>query len=99
MAVEVPADVTPPPAPPEKTKFLRIKVVDRNKEGHPAVNVRLPMTLVKWGLKMAQSFSPEMKAASVDWDAVTAMIEEGEVGKIVEVEDEAQNKTVEVWVE
>jgi hypothetical protein len=59
----------------------------------------MPLTIVKWGMKMAQAFSPEMKDVNVDWDSVNAMIQQGEVGKIVEVEDEAQHKTVEVWVE
>jgi hypothetical protein len=48
-------------------------------------------------MKMAQAFSPEMKDANLDWESITAMIQEGERGKIVEVEDEVQHKTVEVW--
>ena len=40
-----------------------------------------------------------MKNANLDWENITAMIQEGEQGKIVEVEDEAHHKTVEVWVE
>jgi hypothetical protein len=54
---------------------------------------------VKFGMKMAQAFSPEVKNANLDWDSITAMIEEGELGRIVDVEDEAENKTIEVWVE
>ena len=42
---------------------------------------------------------PEMKNANLDWDSISAIIEEGEQGKIVEVEDEADHKTVDVWVE
>jgi hypothetical protein len=82
-----------------KPKSLRIKVVDHAKEGRPAVNINMPISVVKWGMKMAQAFSPEMKDANVDWASVTEMIEAGEIGKLVEVEDEAQNKTVEIWVE
>jgi hypothetical protein len=48
-------------------------------------------------MKMAQAFSPEMKDANLDWDSITAIIQEGEQGKIVEVE--ADDKTVAVWVE
>ena len=80
-------------------KHLRIRVVDHSKEGRPAVNVRMPMGVVRWGMKMAQAFSPEMKNVDVDWDSLSAMIEQGEVGKLVEVEDEAEHKTVEIWVE
>ena len=49
-------------------------------------------------MRMAQAFSPEMKDADLDWESI-AMIQEGERGKIVEVEDEVDHKTVEVWVE
>ena len=82
-----------------RPKFLHVKVVDHSSQARPAVNVKMPISVVKWGMKMAQAFSPEMKETKVDWDAVAAMIESGEIGKIVEVEDEAQQKTVEVWVE
>jgi phage terminase Nu1 subunit (DNA packaging protein) len=34
-----------------------------------------------------------------DQAQTTAMIQEGEQGKIVEVEDDVDHKTVEVWVE
>jgi hypothetical protein len=83
----------------EKTKTLRIKVVDTSKDGNPAVNIRVPIGVVKFGLKMAQAFSPEVKKANVDWDSISEMIEQGEVGKIVDVDDEAEHKTIEVWVE
>ena len=82
--------------PVKKAKFLRVRVVE---DGHPAVNVKVPIGVAKWGMKMAQAFSPEMKGANLDWETITAMIQEGEQGKIVEVEDEVDHKTVEVWVE
>jgi hypothetical protein len=82
--------------PEKKAKFLRVRVVE---DGHPAVNVKVPIGVARWGMKMAQAFSPEMKDADLDWERITAMIQEGEGGKIVEVEDEVDHKTVEVWVE
>jgi hypothetical protein len=80
-------------------KYLRVRVIDHSKECKPAVNVKMPMSVVRWGVKMAGAFSPEMKNVDIDWDEVNSMIQEGETGKLVEVEDEAQSKTVEVWVE
>jgi hypothetical protein len=77
-------------------KLLRVRVVE---DGHQAINVKVPIGVAKWGMRMAQAFSPEMKNANLDWDSITAMIQEGEQGKLVEVEDEADHKTVEVWVE
>ena len=82
--------------PDRKARFLRVRVVE---DGHPTVNVKVPIGVAKWGMKMAQAFSPEMKAANLDWDSITAIIQEGEQGKLVEVEDEVDHKTVEVWVE
>jgi hypothetical protein len=80
-------------------KYLRVKVVDHDKEGRPAVNIKVPIGVVKWGMKMAQAFSPQMRDVDLDWDSIDAMVQEGESGKIVEVEDEAEHKTVEVWLE
>jgi hypothetical protein len=85
---------------PEKAaKYLRVKVVDHTKEGRPAVNIKVPIGVVKWGMKMAQAFSPQMKDVNLDWNSLDAMVHEGETGKIVEVEDEAAHKTIEVWLE
>ncbi len=83
----------------KKATTLRIKVVDYAKEGRPVVNVKVPIGMVKWGLKMGAAFSPQLKEAHLDWDEINAMLEQGDLGKIVEVEDEAEHKTVEVWVE
>lgn len=85
--------------PEKKARSLRIKVVDNTKDGRPPVNVNMPIGVVKFGMKIAQAFSPEVKAVNLDWDSITAMIDEGALGKIVDVEDEAEHKTIEVWVE
>lgn len=82
-----------------KAKFLRIKVVDTTRPDGPGVNVKMPIGLVRWGMNVAQAFSPELKEAKIDWNDLTAMLASGELGKIVEVEDEAEHKTVEIWVE
>jgi hypothetical protein len=73
-----------------------VRVVE---DGHPVVNVKVPISVARWGMKMAQAFSPEMKDTNLDWERITAMIQEGEQGKIVEVDDEVDHQTVEVWVE
>ncbi len=80
-------------------KYLRVKVVDHAKEGRPAVNIKVPIGVVKWGMKMAQAFSPQMKDVNLDWNSIDAMVQEGETGNLVEVEDEAEHKTIEVWLE
>jgi len=83
----------------EKKRYLRVKVVNTSKDARPTVNIRVPIGVVKWGMKMAQAFSPEVKEANLDWDSITAMFEESAPGEIVHVEDEAEHKTVDVWVE
>ncbi len=80
-------------------EYLRVTVVDLAKEGRPAVNIKVPIGVVKWGMKIAQAFSPQMKDVDFDWNSIDAMVQEGGSGKIVEVEDEAKHKTVEVWLE
>lgn len=82
-----------------RAKYLRVKVIDDTKEGHPVVNVRVPIGLVKFGFKMAKAFSPEMKDANVDWNEIAALIDEGAMGELVHVEDEAERKTIDVYVE
>jgi hypothetical protein len=82
--------------PAKQATLLRVRVLEG---GRPTVNIKVPIGVAKWGMKMAQAFSPQMKDADQDWDAITTIIQEGEQGKIVEVEDEVNHKTVEVWVE
>jgi hypothetical protein len=83
----------------QSAKHMRIRVIDHEKEGKPAVNIKMPVSVVRWGMKMAKAYSPQLKDVDVDWDGIDTMIKQGEVGKLVEVEDEAQHKTVEIWVE
>ena len=85
--------------PERAARYLRVKVVDHAKEGSPAVNIKVPVGVVKWGMKMAQAFSPQMSKVDLDWDSIDAMVQDGETGRIVEVEDEAEHKTIEVWLE
>jgi len=40
-----------------------------------------------------------MRDVNLDWNSIDAMAQEGETGEIVEVEDEAEHKTIEVWLE
>jgi hypothetical protein len=83
----------------QTARFLRVKVVDHAREGSPAVNIKVPIGVVKWGIKTAQAFSPQMKDVDLDWDGINAMVQGGETGNMVQVEDEAERKTIEVWLE
>ena len=61
------------------------------------VNVNLPLSLVKAGIKMGARFAPDME--ELDWNELVIAIQEGASGKIVEVEDEEDGERVEVYVE
>lgn len=87
-------DAGPAPARP---RFLRVRVLDA--DGRQSANVRLPIRVAKWGMRMAQTFSPELKDADLDWEVIAGMLEDGTPGEIVHVEDEKDHSTVEVWVE
>ena len=39
--------------PERKAKLLRVRVVEA---GHPTVNVKVPIGVAKWGMRMAQAF-------------------------------------------
>jgi hypothetical protein len=80
----------PHQVPEKQAKRLRVRVVE---DGHPTVNVKVPIGLAKWGMKMAQAFSPEMEAANLDWDSITTILQQGGQGS------DLDHKTVEVWVE
>ena len=84
---------------PIKRRMLRVRVIDNSKEAHPTVNVRIPLGMVKWGMKLGAAFSPQLQNVDLDWDEITAMLESADLGKIVEVEDEIEHRMVEVWVE
>jgi hypothetical protein len=78
-------------------RTLRVTVIDR--DGHASVNVRMPIRVVKLGMKLARRFSPEVRDSNLDWDAITEMVEAGDRGELVHVEDAEEHTTVEVWVE
>ena len=78
---------------------LRVRVIDHSESGEPAVDVSLPIPLVRFGLKMARTFSPELKDVDLDWETIAAAIETGDEGEIVHVEDEAKHQTVDVFLE
>jgi hypothetical protein len=82
----------------QKPKTLRVRVVDKSRAGEPVVNVRMPIGIVKFAMKMAKAHAPR-STDDVDWDEISAAIEAGRLGKIVDVDDEAEHKTVEVWIE
>ncbi len=90
-------DPTPPPsASPKTANWFHVRVSDLA-TGKSKVNVNLPFSLVRAGIKVGARFSPELH--DVDWEEVVSAIQEGVPGRIVEVEDEDGGEKVEIYVE
>jgi hypothetical protein len=79
-----------------KAKWFRVRVTDLE-TGRTKVNVNLPLSLVKVGLRVGARVSPEVE--DLDWDELMVAIQEGAAGKLVEVEDMEDGEKVEVYVE
>ncbi len=77
-------------------KWLQMRVTDSD-TGKVRVNVRLPLGVVKAGLKMGMRFVPE--AEGLDKEDLLAAIDEGSVGKVFDLIDEKDGEHVEVFIE
>jgi len=85
-----------PAAPAGQARWFRVRVTDLG-TGRTKVNVNLPLGLVKAGIRMAARFSPDIE--DMDWDEIVVAIQEGALGKIVDIEDAEDGEKVEVFVE
>lgn len=86
-----------PPAPRAgKTRWLRVRVTNLE-TGRAKVNVNLPFSLVRAGLKIGGQFAPELQ--DMDWEEILAAIDEGAQGKLVDVEDVEDGEKVEIFVD
>jgi hypothetical protein len=81
---------------PGKASWFRVRVTDME-TGRTKVNVNLPFSLVRAGIKLGARFSPEVE--QVDWDELIEAIDEGAAGKFVDVEDIEGGEKVEIFVE
>jgi len=85
--------------PEYKNRFIKVRVFEPGRD-KAKVNVTLPLSLVKWGLKMAPEHAKAKIAdADVDLNLIQEALEKGLTGKIVDVDDEEKGEHVEVWLE
>ncbi len=84
------------PAKSGKTRWFRVLVTDTNSD-KVRVSVRLPLSLVKWGMKVGGQFSPEVKG--IDFDELSEIINSETDGKLVEVMDEEDGEHVQIFIE
>ncbi len=78
-------------------KWLRIRVTDIN-TGKSKANVRIPVSLASFGMKMATRFAPA-DVQGFDMDEIIAAAKSSSEGKLVDVEDEEKGEHVEISVE
>lgn len=78
-------------------KWFRVLVTDL-KTGKSKANVKIPMGVVNFGLKMGAKFAPA-ELEGLDMNDIMTAVQSGGTGKIVEVDDEEKGEHVEVFVE
>jgi len=78
-------------------KWLRVIVTDMQ-SGEKKANVRMPLSLANFGLKMAAKYAPD-SVECIDVAEVLEAAKNGAEGKMVEVEDAEKGELVEVFVE
>ncbi len=80
-------------------KFLRIKVLEPDE--NTKVNINLPISLIRFGLKFAEKVSPDFKGVGLteeDMEEILQAIDDGQLGKIIEVDSDDGTK-VEIFIE
>ena len=77
-------------------RWLRVRVYDTR--GKSKVNVNLPLRLVDVGLTIAGRFLPDFQFDGVA-EALSEALEEGLMGKIVDVVDEEDGEHLEIFIE
>jgi len=80
----------------KKPRYLRVMVTDTD-TGKTRVNVRLPVSLIKSGVRMGARFAPEIEG--LDMEDLNAWLNSGEIGQIVDIFDEEDGEHVEVFLE
>lgn len=87
------------PSQEKSGKTLRIKVFEGDSP-RPKVNINVPLTIVKFiGNLVPDRVKTKLDEHNVSFDQIMEMVEKGEVGKIIEVEDKEENERVEIYIE
>lgn len=77
-------------------RWFRVRVTDTN-SGKTRVNIRMPLSVVNAGLKMGMKFAPEVDGLNPQ--QLSELINNGELGQIVDVYDDEDGEHVEVFIE
>ncbi len=78
-------------------KWFRVHVTDL-KTGKSKTNVKIPLSVVDFGMKMGAKFAPK-EMEGLDMNQLRAAFQSGMEGKVVDVEDEEKGEHVEIFIE
>jgi hypothetical protein len=77
-------------------KWFRVRVTDLH-TGRNKVNVRLPMAIVRTGVRMGVKFSPQMEG--VDSERLIGLLQNGRPGEVLDIVNHEENEHIEVFIE
>ena len=80
----------------KQPRWLRVQVIN-SETGKNKVTVNVPFAMVKFGLGIAQVFSPEMKG--VDLNEIGELFANADAGLLVDVQDDDSNEHVKIFFE
>jgi len=79
------------------SKWFRVRVTDL-RTGKSKANVKIPVSLADFGMKMAAKYAPG-SIGDMDMDQILAAMESCGEKMLVDVEDEEKGELVEVFLE
>jgi hypothetical protein len=94
--VSTPEQPAPSSQEAGRQQWLRVRVSNLE-TGAARVNLNIPMSLMRWGLGLCSRFAPELDSA--DLEQVLTELDQYPGGRLVEVEDMADNQLVEILIE
>lgn len=77
-------------------RWLHIRVSDLQ-SNQQRVNINLPTSWIETGLRIGRKFSPELN--EIEWPEILEAVNNGQAGRLLEVEDLNDNQRVEVFVD
>ena len=78
-------------------KWLRVRVTDL-RTGESKANVKIPVSLADFGMKMAAKIAPSA-IDDLDMNEIIAAMKNGGEEKLIDVEDEEKGEHVEIFIE
>jgi hypothetical protein len=87
---------TPAQRSGKTARWVRVRVTDVA-TGKTKTTVNIPLGLIDWGLQIGAQYAPEV--GGLDLNQLSEMLDEGTMGKIVDVINEEDGEHVEIYVE